>query len=272
MADTHNPRRAQRNPDREDEHARRRHVSGWWAWLLLLGVLATQSARAEAPCPYEAYATPERCEKLARRAYKLGEREARKRAILDYRAQHPWRVSLLADASFSALGLKDMYAAGLWGVGAGASVLRELLPTWALRMDVLARFGSGRIRMYNPADSGLIETSAGYVGGVELRTAWLWRLRAVYVGPAVALGYLHLRESTLDAADFATAVDDAVHDETTLHIPANAPFLGLGVVLGGEPIPRGPYSINVHFTPGAWGDMRHLYLSVALELSIKLWD
>ena len=81
-----------------------------------------------------------------------------------------------------------------------------------------------------------------------------------------------MQERTLHAADFAGESDHALHDDTTLRIPANTAFVGVGVVLGGEPIPRGPYSINLHFTPGVWGDMRHLYLSAALELSIKLWD
>jgi hypothetical protein len=238
---------------------------------LWLGVLATQPAQAQAPCPFEPNAAPERCEKLARRAHKLNEQEARRSAILGYRTQHPWRVSLLADASLSALYLKDMYAVGLWGVGAGVSVLREVAPAWALRLDGLGRFGSGRVREYNPASSGPIDASAGYVGGAELRVAMLWRLNTMYVGPALALGFLHLQERTLHAADFASESDDAF-DDTTLHIPANAAFAALGVIIGGEPIPRGPFSINLHFTPGIWDDMRHLYLSVALELSIKLWD
>lgn len=165
-----------------------------------------------------------------------------------------------------------MIAVGLWGIGVGVSVLREVAPAWALRTDALGRFCGGRIREYNPAHAGPIDTSAGYVGGAELRVAMLRRLRAVYVGPALALGFMHLRERTLRATDFVAEPDRAFYDDTTLHVPANVAFMGMGVVFGGEPVPRGPYSINLHFTPGVWGDMRHLYLSAALELSIKVWD
>jgi hypothetical protein len=271
MANPSNPSREQqrgaRRSGRDSNHA---HVPRCWLWLLLLGVLTTQTVQAQAPCPFDPYASYERCEKLARRAQKLNEREMRRSAILNYRVQHPWRVSLLADTSFSALGLTNMYAVGFWSVGAGASVLREVAPAWTLRMDALGRFGHGRIRDYGFDYSAPIDASAGYVAGAEARVAMLWRLRAVYAGPALSLGYLHLPERTLHEADFVP--DRESYTDTTLHIPANAAFFGVGVVFGGEPIPRGPYSINLHFTPGAWGDMRHLYLSAAIELSIKLWD
>ncbi|HEX6243576.1 MAG TPA: hypothetical protein VFZ61_21835 [Polyangiales bacterium] len=44
------------------------------------------------------------------------------------------------------------------------------------------------------------------------------------------------------------------------------------MVLGAEPVPRAPVSINVHITPGVWNDFRHMYMSVALDVSVKLWD
>jgi hypothetical protein len=241
------------------------------AWLSLA---SGAHAQVIAPfvCPVDPYVYPERCEKLARRQQRQLEKQARAAEVEIYRAQHPLRVSAIIESDLFMLGLGNSYVAGFWGLAAGPSLLHELAPAWAVRADLLGRFGHGHISNWNIDSGGPIDATAGFFGGVELHGALLRRMGAVYLGPALSLGFLHLNDQTLheDAFEHEDGFDHGNH--RTVQVPHDAAFFAGGFVLGGEPVPDGQVGLNLHFMPGVWNDFRHLYLDLALVVTIKLWD
>ena len=240
---------------------------------MIVLLAAAPRANAQWVCPLEPGAPPARCAKLEHRAEKLRLRAERDAAVRAYRSAHPWRVSLLLETSLFGLGLGHVNVAGSWGVGAGVSTLRELGGSWALRMDGLGRFGRGHISSWGFANPGPIDASTDFLGGVELRAAMLARFHNVYIGPALALGLLGLQRQTLHEADFPGEGGDYDHGfSATVRVPSAAAFMAAGLMVGGEPAPRGPVSFNLHMTPGVWNDFRHFYFSIALDVSVKLWD
>lgn len=241
------------------------------AWL----ALATSAhAQVTTPfvCPVDPFIYPERCEKLARRQERQLEKQMRAIEIESYRAQHRLRVSAVAESDLFMLGLGNAYVAGFWGVAAGPSLLYELAPAWTLRADLVGRFGHGHLSNWNVDSPRPIDTTAGFFGGVELHGALLRRMGSVYLGPALSLGFLHLNEQTLYEADFAH--DDGFYhsDFGRVQVPHDAAFLAAGFVLGGEPAPGGQVGLNLHLMPGIWNDFHHLYMDLALVVTIKLWD
>jgi hypothetical protein len=252
-------------------------------WRILLALLtwlaSSMHAHAQiAPgfvCPVDPFVYAEKCEKLARREQQRAEREryrVQHQVELErYRVQHPLRVSLVAQGDLFMLGLGNNYVAGFWGVAAGASLVYEIAPSWALRFDLLGRFGHGHISNWNVDYPGPIDTSAGYLGGVEVQGSMLRRIGVMYLGPVLSLGLLHLHDQTLHEQDFKDERDgDAFH--STVRVPSNASFLAGGVVLGSELTPSGQVGFNIRLTPGVWNDFHHFYLDFAFALTVKLWD
>lgn len=235
------------------------------AWLCLVRAAEAQPS----PCPIDPYLYPEKCAKIARRRERQAEKAARIAAEEAYRVAHPLRISAIAQADLFMLGLGNAYVAGFWGLSAGASLAYELEPRAALRVDLSARFGRGHISNWNIDDPGPIDTSAGYLAGAELRAAYLRRMRAFYVGPALSLGLLHLRGRTLREEDFRERDESSGH---TVHVPHDAAWLAGGVMFGAELTPSGGIGLNCQIMPGIWNDFRHLYGDVSLVLTVKLWD
>lgn len=251
------------------------HESGRWSataitWLTAVVLMAWPgpSLHAQAPlgtafvCPVDPLIYPDKCEKLARR-------HERGAVMALYPMQHPLRVSAIVEGDAFMLGLGDLYVAGFWGVAAGPSLVYEVAPPWALRFDLIGRLGHGHISSWNVDSPGPIDASAGYLGGVAARTAVLRRMRVMYFGGTLALGFVHLTKRTLHEQDF----DDSTHDfDKTVRVPRDAAYFAAGFVLGGELSPGGRVGFNVHLTPGAWNDFRHLYMEAAFVVSVKLWD
>lgn len=240
-------------------------------FALFLGAIAPRaSAQAPTPfvCPLDQFANPEKCQRLAERQEK---REARERKVQEeerYLREHPFRIALATQFDLFMLGLGDSYVAGFWGFAAGPSLVFEFAgPT--LRADLLGRFGHGHISNWNIDSGGPISASAGYLGGVEAQLSLLFRIRSVFIGPTFSLGYFHLRAQTLQERDFDDTIDN---DSYTVAVPGDSAFLAAGLIGGWELTPGGQVGINLHITPGVWNDFAHLYLNLALNLSVKLWD
>jgi hypothetical protein len=113
----------------------------------------------------------------------------------------------------------------------------------------------------------LTRTAICHVHGTLLR-----RIGVFYIGPALSVGLLHLRGQTLHEQDFKDENGSERGYGLTVRMPDNAAFLAGGFVVGGEPIPGGQWGVNLHLLPGIWNDFRHLYLDVALVVTVKVWD
>jgi len=182
-------------------------------------------------------------------------------------AQHPWRLSLVLSPSFALLGMDRRnsareYGGGMWGVGVGVAIQRELGPI-ALRLEVMSRAGAGRIRSYQA-------TAGGNYGGISDRTGAIWagevrqqvliRPHPFYAGPMIAAGVLRL--------------DGRTHREPgeTLHVPKLATFVAGGGVIGWELGANGQISLGMSALVGAWDELGHAFVQLGLMEGVVVWD
>jgi hypothetical protein len=245
--------------------------------LALCALLFVPSAHAQVTrieCPPKLLARPERCRAYqAKRELVAAEKAARaaRQAELEaYRRAHRTRVSVVAQLDGFLLGMGDINVTSALSLTSGVSLQRFVNERLLGRLELLGRIGGGRIDSWNVENLGAISDHTGLLGGMELHTELLVHPDAFYMGPALSVGWLHMSERTLHEEDYRGY--DEGSDPDVVHIPHDAAYLAAGVAVGFAARTDSGVAVGIRALGGVWNELRHLYLQLALNVAVRVWD